>query len=130
MTKFPSEKHFASWLRLSPRPQISGGKVVSKKGPKGLNRAGQILRIAASSAANSESALGAYYRRMRARLGPAKAIKATAHSLSKLVYRALKYGSAYVDIGAQAYDQQYRERKLAHLKRTASEFGLQLVNAA
>ena len=101
--------------------------MLSKKSPKGLNRAGQILRMAASAAANSNSALGAYCRRMRARLGPAKAIKATAHRLAKLVYRALKYGTAYLDIGAQAYEEQYRQRKLAHVKRTARELGLQLL---
>ena len=130
METFPDEKHFAAWLRLAPRPQISGGKVLAKKSPKGVSRAGQILRIAANSAARSDTALGAYCRRMRARLGPAKAIKATAHRLAKLVYRALKYGTAYVDIGAEAYEEQYRQRRLAYLQRTAQQFGLQLVNSA
>lgn len=129
ITKFPTEKHFAAWLRLSPRPQISGGKVLSKKSPKGLNRAGQILRMAASAAANSDSALGAFFRRLRGRMGPGKAVKATAHRLAKLVYRALRYGSAYVDIGAEAYEEQYRQRRLASVKRTASELGLRIVEA-
>jgi transposase len=130
MSRFPSEKQFTSWLRLAPRPKISGGKVLSNRGPKGLNRAGQILRVAANAAANSDSAIGAFCRRLRARLGPAKAIKATANRLGKLVYRALKYGSAYVDIGANAYEEQFQQRKLAQLKRTASELGMKLVDAA
>lgn len=129
MSKFPTEKNFTSWLRLSPKPQISGGKVLSKKGPKGINRAGQILRMAAYNAAKSDTALGAFSRRMKARLGPAKAIKATAHRLAKQVYRALKYGTAYVDIGAAAYEEQFQQRKLAYLQRTANDLGFQLVEA-
>ena len=80
--------------------------------------------------ANSHSALGAYYRRMRGRLGAPKAITATAHKLARLVYSMLRYGTAYVDEGQQAYEQKYRDRVLTNLQRKAKAFGYQLVHVA
>jgi hypothetical protein len=88
----------------------------------------RALRLAAQGVANSHSALGAYYRRMRARLGAPKAITATAHKLARLVYSMLRYGTAYVDAGQQAYEQKYRDRVLTNLQRKAKAFGYQLVH--
>ena len=91
------------------------------------NRAATALRLAAQGVANSHSALGAHDRRMRARLGAPKAMTATAHKLARLVYSMLRYGTAYVDAGQQAYEQKYRDRVLTNLQRKAKAFGYQLV---
>jgi transposase len=92
------------------------------------NRAATALRLAAQGVANSHSALGAYYRRMRARLGAPKAITATAHKLARLVYSMLRYGTVYVDTGQQAYEHKYRDRVLTNLQRKAKAFGYKLVH--
>src|ERR671935_1672167 len=94
------------------------------------NRAARALRLAAQGLVNSHSALGAYYRRMRARLGAPKAMTATAHKLARLVYSMsmLRYGTAYVDAGQQAYEHKYRDRVLTNLQRKAKAFGYQLVH--
>ena len=128
MTRWPTSKHFASWLGLSPGNNISGGKRHRMRSKPSANRAATALRLAAQGLANSHSALGAYYRRMRARLGAPKAMTATAHKLARLVYSMLRYGTAYVDAGQQAYEQQYRDRVLTNLQRKAKAFGYQLVH--
>ena len=92
------------------------------------NRAATALRLAAQGVANSHSALGAYDRRMRARLGARKAMTATAHTLARLVYSMLRYGTAYVDAGQQAYEHKYRDRVLTNLQRKAKAFGYKLVH--
>ena len=85
------------------------------------------MRLAAQSLARSHSALGAYYRRMRGRLGGPQAITATAHKLARLIYSLLRYGTAYVDAGQHAYEQQYRDRVLSNLQRKAHAFGYKLM---
>lgn len=127
MTRWPTAKHFASWLGLCPGNKISGGKRYRFRSKPTANRAAAALRMAAQTLAHSHSALGAYYRRMRARLGAPGAITATAHKLARLVYSMLRYGTAYVDAGSQAYEQQYRERVLRNLKRNARALGFTLV---
>jgi transposase len=127
MTRWPTGKHFASWLGLCPGNKRSGGKRYRMRSKPSANRAATALRLAAQGVANSHSALGAYYRRMRARLGAPKAITATAHKLARLVYSMLRYGSEYVDAGQQAYEQKYRDRVLTNLQRKAKAFGYQLV---
>jgi transposase len=124
---FPTEKHFASWLGLCPNNRITGGKVKRTKTRKVRNRAATALRIAAQSLHHSQSALGAFYRRMNARLGVQKAVTATAHKLARLVYRMLKYGQSYVDQGQAYYEQQYQERLLYQLKKKAKQMGFELV---
>jgi len=116
MSPWASEKHLASWLCLAPGNHKSGGKQKrSKTGTRpSANRANQLFRLAAMSLARSDRALGAFYRRLRGRLGAPKAITATAHKLAKIVYNMLKHGKAYVDRGAQYYDQQYRQRAVKH----------------
>jgi transposase len=127
MSAWPTQGHFASWLNLCPGITKTGGKRLSGKRPKKTVRAAKILRLAAYSLANARCALGAYLRRLRARLGMPKAITATAHKLAKIIYRMLKYGKAYVDVGIEYYEQRYRERLLAGLKRRASEMGFALL---
>ena len=128
MTRWPTSKHCASWLGLCPGNNMSGGKRYRMRSKPSANRAATALRLAAQGVANSHSALGAYYRRMRARLGAPKAMTATAHKLARLVYSMLRYGTAYVDAGQQAYDQKYRDRVLTNLQRKAKAFGYKLVH--
>jgi transposase len=128
MSRFATEKHYSSWLGLCPNHQITGGKVRRRRTRKVRNRAAQALRVAAQSLHRSKTALGAYYRRMRSRLGPAKAITATAHKLAILIYRTLKYGLQYVDQGQQAYEKQYQQRTLQMLKKRVKQMGYALVD--
>jgi hypothetical protein len=130
MTRWPTEKHFASWLALSPGNKISGGKVLSSRTKASANRVAAVLRIAASTLHHSRSALGAFYRRLHARLGAPKAITATAHKLACLVYSMLKHGTAYVDQGQHYYEQRYQQRVLSNLSRRAQDLGYHLVKAA
>jgi transposase len=130
MSKWPTVKHFTSWLGLAPHNKISGGKVLSRRTLKTKNQANTAFRLAAQSLSRSHSALGSYYRRMRAKLGPAKANVATAHKLARIVYRMLKDRQAYVDPGEAHYDQQYRERTVRNLKRRAAELGFELTPTA
>lgn len=126
MTPWDSVKHFASWLRLAPNARQSGGKVLSSHVLPSSNRANLAFRLAAQSLARSPSALGAFYRRMRAKHGAAKAIVATAHKLARTVYFMLKYRQDYRDPGADYYEERYRDRQLRNLKRKAAELGFAL----
>ncbi len=127
MSRWPSGKHFCSWLSLAPGTKITGGKRLSGKTKASANRAAGALRLAAQALFNSQSALGAYLRRQRARLGAPKAITATAHKLARLIYSMLKYGTAYVDAGQDCYEQQYHQRVVRNLKRKARAMGYELV---
>jgi len=127
MTRWPTAKHFASWLGLCPGNKISGGKRYRSRTKPTANRAAAALRMAAQTLSHSHSALGASYRRMRARLGAPGAMTATAHKLARLVYSMLRHGTPYVDAGQQAYEQQYRDRVVRNLKRNALAFGFALV---
>ena len=128
MSRWKTEKHFASWLGLSPGNKISGGKVLNTKTKPSANRAAAALRMAAFTLANSKSALGAFYRRQRTRLGAPKAITATAHKLARLIYSMLKQGTEYVDQGQDYYEQQYRERVVKNLRKRAAQFGFELTS--
>jgi transposase len=127
MSRFPTEKHLGSWLGLSPHPQVTGGKVVSSRTRKVVNAAADALRMAAQALNKSNSALGAFYRRLRARIGPAKANTATAYKLARLIYRGIKYGQTYIDEGARYYDERYRKHILANLAHRAKQMGCTLV---
>ncbi len=126
MSKWPSEKHFASWLALSPDNRESAGRRKSSRTRPSANRVAAALRIAANSLHHSATALGAFLRRMKASLGASKAITATARKLAVMVYRALKDGLEYVDPGESRYEQTYRERLVKSLTRRASELGFEL----
>jgi transposase len=130
MHRWPSVKHFCSWLGLCPQHKISGGKVLSRRVRPGAHRVTVALRLAARSLHHSQSALGAFFRRMKARLGTPKAITATAHKLARLVYSLLKHGQAYVQQGMDAYEAQYRERKITAMARQAKALGYALVPVA
>ena len=127
MTKWPSAKHFASWLGLSPDNRITGGRVISSKTKASANRAAAALRLAANALHRSDSALGAFLRRKKAHLGAPKAITATAHKLARIIYSMLRYGQQYVDAGAEYYESQYRHRALRAAKQRAAQLGYQLV---
>jgi transposase len=130
LSAFPTEKHFAAWLGLSPRREVSGGKVIRHERGGVKNRVANTLRNAAQTLSRSDSYLGARYRRLRARLGGLKAVKAMARYLACLIYRLLTKGSAWVDRGATYYEEQCAERELLALQRKASAKGLRLVPMA
>jgi hypothetical protein len=130
MGKWPTAKHFTSWLTLSPGSKISGGRVLGSKTRRSSNRAAALLRMAAVNIGRTQTAIGAFYRRLAARVGKAKAITATARKLAVLFYNALRFGMAYIDPGADYYEQRYRERVLHNLQRRAHQLGYSLVKAA
>ena len=129
VSKFPSEKHFCSWLGLAPKHEISGGKVLKNKTLKTKNRAGQGFRMAAQSVKQADCAFGVMYRRLRARLGPAQATVATAHAIARVVYRMLKYKIEYETISVEEYEQKYREQQFKYMRKKAAKMGYQLVPA-
>jgi transposase len=127
MSRFPSEKHFCSWLGLAPHNDISGGKVLRSHTLKTRNRAGQAFRMAAQAVGRSpNTAFGAFYRKMRARLGGEQAIVATAHKIARAFYHILKHRTPYQDLGAEEYERRARERELVNLKRRAANLGMTL----
>lgn len=127
LSRFPSEKHFCSWLGLCPDNRISGGKVLSSRTRRVVNRVADALRMAATALERSPSALGSFYRRMKARLGAAEGVTATAHKLARIIYRLLKHGEAYVRQGMEDYEKKFQQRKLHMLQKAAKNMGLQLV---
>jgi transposase len=127
LSRFKTEKHFTSWLGLCPDNRISGGKVLSCRTRRVVNRLSDVLRLAATALAFSESALGAFHRRMKAKLGAAEGVTATAHKLARLIYRLVKHGEAYVKQGMDEYEKKYRERRIKYLKKIAAANGFQLV---
>jgi transposase len=127
LSRFPSEKKFVKHLRLAPRQSITGGKPQRKgKGKKGVTRAGQALRTAATTAHHSNSAIGAYYRRLAAHKGSDVAVFATARKLACLIYRMLRWGQAYVDEGVALYERRCQAERICRLKAAASQLGFKL----
>jgi transposase len=127
VSKFPTEKHFTSWLGLCPNHQRSNRTIKSRRVRKGRNRVGIALRLAARSLHRSHSALGAFYRRMQSRLGPQGAITATAHKLARYVYALLKHGQAYVSQSLEQYEAAMQERIEGALRKKARALGYDLV---
>ena len=127
LAAWPSAKHFTSWLALAPHNKISGGKVLSSKTRRTSNRAASLLRLAAGTVGRTDTALGAFYRRLSARVGKAKAITATARKIAVLFYNTLRYGMIYADPGATYYEDRYRQRVLHNLQRRATSLGFTLV---
>ncbi len=125
--KWPTDKHFASWLGLCPDNQISGGKVLSTSSRRVQNRASRALRMAAQSLRTSPSSLGAFHRRMRSKLGPAQATTATAHKLAKIIYHMLQDKTPYQERGAEHYLHKDQERKIRQLRKQAKHLGFDLV---
>ena len=129
MSCWRSPKAFASWLGLCPGNKVSGGKVLSSKTKPSDNKVAQALRMSASTLYRSATCLGAFFRRMRARLGSPKAITATAHKLASIIYSMLTTGEAYREVGENYYEQKYQARVLANLKKRAQEMGYLLMSS-
>ena len=127
MRKWPTAKHFTSWLTLAPGNKISGGRLLSSKTRRSSNRAAALVRIAAVNIGRTQTALGAFYRRLASRAGKAKAVTATARKLAVLFYNSLRYGMSYADAGADYYEQHYRQRVVHNLQRRARQMGFTLV---
>lgn len=127
MSRFPTVAHFASWLGLCPGTKITGGKVMSGKTARVANRAAQALRLAAAALRTSQSALGAYFRRMCSRMDKPKAVTAAAHKLARLIYAMLTRGQEYTDQGQDYFEERYRQRVLHNLAQKAKAMGMQLV---
>lgn len=126
LERFPSVKHFTSWLGLCPGTKISGGKVLSSATKPCANRAAQALRMAAQALRKSQTALGAHHRRLCSRMDKPKAITASAHKLARLVYFMLTKGQAFVEAGQDEYEERYRQRVVQNLARRAREMGFEL----
>ena len=125
-TRWPTVKHFTSWLGLCPCFQKTGGKVRSSRTRRGKGRAAHALRLAAWCLLRSKGALGAYLRRQRARLGAPKAVTAAAHKLARIVYRLVRYGEAYVKETEQQEAERVQQRLEKQLHRRARELGYEL----
>ncbi len=130
MSRWPSAKHFTSWLALAPANKISGGRVLASRTRRTSNRAAAVLRLAAVAVGRTETALGAFYRRLSARIGKAKAVTATARKIAVLLYNTLRYGQKYVDPGASYYEERYRQRVVKNLRRRAASLGYVLQEGA
>ncbi|QDU21288.1 IS110 family RNA-guided transposase [Urbifossiella limnaea] len=126
VSRFPTAKHFTSWLGLCPQHQGSAGRIKSRGVRRGANRAGRALRLAVRGCHHAKNALGAFYRRVQARAGAPKAIVATARKLAERVYRLLRYGEQYVRRDAEEYEAAYRARVVKGLARRAGELGYRL----
>ena len=125
-----TEKHFASWLGLCPGNKISGGKILETKTKPCANKAAIALRLAVTNLGRSQTSIGAFYRRMAAKLGKPGAVTATAHKLARLIYAMMKKGTEYVEAGVEKYEAEYKKRVLRNLARRAKILGLELVATA
>lgn len=123
MSRWPTVKHFCSWLGLAPKNDITGGKIIRSRTGKTKNRAGQAFRLAASAVARADCAFGAFYRRKKSQIGPAQAIVATAHMIARTVYFMLENQVQYIHISAQSFDKRYREQQVRFLHRKAAKLG-------
>jgi len=130
MHRWPTEKHFVSWLTLAPRNEVSGGKLLASGTQLSANRAAKTFRMAAMTIGRSDHALGAFYRRLAVRVGKPKAITATARKIALLFYRMLKHKMSYIEIPASEYDERQRQRLLRTLAKRARSLGLDLVDVS
>jgi transposase len=128
MTRWPTDKHFTSWLTLAPQNKVSGGRLLSSRTQPSANRAAATLRLAAMALGRTQTALGAFYRRLAYRVGKAKAVTATARKLALLVYHTLKGDLVYQDPGADAYEAHDRARTIRRLRQRAGNLGFALVD--
>jgi transposase len=126
LSRFPTSKDFCSWLGLAPHNDISGGKVLRSYRLKNHNRAGQALIQAAAAVGRSDTIYGAFYRRLKGRIGPSQALIATAHKIARVIYTMLKNKTQYHTVSANEYQQQFREREIAYLQKKAAKLGFSL----
>src|SRR6266496_1207616 len=127
MSRWRSAKAFCSWLGLNPGNKISGGRVLSSRTPHVVNRVSLLLRTLATSVGRSETWLGIFHRRMKARLGPAGANTATARKMACLIYHLLKYQEQYIDVDTLIYAEKIQRIRLNKLRKTAQELGFELL---
>lgn len=127
MSKWPTPKHFVSWLNLSPNNRISGGKLLKPKKDRKKNKAGQTFQMAAFSLQRSNHWLGATYRRVSAKHGPPVAVKAVARKLAIIFYQMIKKQIDFNPLPIDIYNQLFKERKLKYIKNQASMLGFQLM---
>ena len=123
LSRFANVKHFCSWLGLCPGTKISGGKVLSARTRRSTNRVRQALKLAVMSLSRNGSALGAFYRRLCARMNKPRANTAVAHKLARMIYFMLTRGEQFVDRGQQYYEEHQRQRSIAALRRRAALLG-------
>jgi len=127
LSRFPTEKQFVSHISLAPRVAQSGGKPLPKKKRNSAStRVAGVLRMAVLSLRHSQTALGAYYRRIARRIGGDVAVFATARKVATIIYRLLRWGQPYVDEGVAAFEARYQHQRLGRLTATAKELGYQL----
>ncbi len=119
MSRWPTVKHFTSWLCLAPGNKVSGGKILSSKTRRSSSKAAAARRLSAVAIGRTDTALGRFYRRLSARIGKAKSVTATARKIAVPFYNTLRYGMEYVDPGAAYYEERYRQRVLNNLTRRA-----------
>ena len=129
MTRWPTVKHFTSWLTLALGNKISGGKVLSTRTRRSSNRATTLLRTVTVNEGRTGAAVGAFYRRHAARIGKAKAVTATARKIAVLFYKTLRHGTAYKDPGADYYEERFRRRTIDNLRCCSSGLGFSLVTS-
>ena len=129
LSRFASVGHFCSWLGLAPGTRVSGDRRLKGGARRPANRVGQALRMAATTARSDKSAIGAAHRRRMARMDTAKAVKATAHQLARMIYQMLTRGEEYVAQDLAAWEAERRDRTVANLQRQARRFDLELVAA-
>ena len=127
MSKWSTEKQFASWLGLSPANKITGGKVFDTRTKKVKNKASTAFRMAALSLGRGKSALAGFYRRIKSKAGTPKAITATARKLACMFYRLLKYGQNYIEQGIVAYEKKYKDTLVINLQKQATRLGFKVV---
>ena len=132
LSRFPTEKQFVSHVTLAPRTAVTGGKPIrkSKKRGSASSRVAEVLRNAASSLTHSQTALGAYYRRLAQRVGGDVAIFATARKLAQMIYRVLRWGQPYVDEGGEAYEKRYQQARINRLHTTVADLGFVMIPKA
>jgi transposase len=128
MSHWPTPKHFTSWLTVAPNNRVSGGRLLGSRTRPSANRAAVILRTCAASLIRTQTALGAFYRRLAPRIGKAKALTALARKLAILVYLTLKGTITYQDPGVSAYERNHREAAINSLRRRARSLGFQLLH--
>jgi transposase len=128
MSRWPTERHFTSWLALAPNNKVSGGRLISSRTQPSANRAAMIFRMAAMSLGRTQTALGAFYRRLAYRIGKAKAITATARKIAVLFYRMLRERTPLRDLKASDYDRAHRRRSLSSLARRVRSLGLEIID--
>jgi transposase len=126
LSRFPTCKDFCSWLGLAPHNDISGGKILRSYRLKNHNRAGQALIQAAAAVGRSDTIYGAFYRRLKGRIGPSQALIATAHKIARAIYAMLKTKTQYQAVSADEYQHQFRDREIAYLQKKAAKLGFSL----